>query len=242
MASEKSIDLEEQTVMQQSQNSQFTKSRTMRQEVSGRLKVCGALTLLVFLAGCDPCLNSPCDDGVACNGSETCTADGGSFVCSDGTPVSCDSPTLCTEPNGECVDPCDGVTCDASETCVDGVCQTVQCNSDADCAADSDLCTDDFCSADGVCVHIPVTDCDDGDNCTDDSCDPATGDCQFLPKVCDAGFTCNPTDGQCQATATLAVCCFETQCQENTQGDMYCTDGGGTPKSGVTCADNPCAP
>lgn len=41
-----------------------------------------------------------CDDGVACNGDETCSAAG---LCEDGTPVDCLETETCTEPDGTCV-------------------------------------------------------------------------------------------------------------------------------------------
>ncbi|MCH9001988.1 MAG: hypothetical protein IIC02_05380 [Planctomycetes bacterium] len=79
----------------------------------------------------DPCMNNPCDDGMACNGEETCTADGDQAVCADGTPVACADGETCTEPDGTCfaADPCEGVTCADCESCVDGAC--VQLEGDA---------------------------------------------------------------------------------------------------------------
>lgn len=137
--------------------------------------VLSAVLMLSLLAGCDPCMNNPCDDGVTCNGFESCTADGGVFVCIDGTPVTCEQGTMCTEPDGTCVadetpDPCAMITCDTSdpcnpEVCADGVCMVspVVCNT-------SDMCNPEVC-VEGSCVGTPV-DCPEGQ-----TCDPATGMC-----------------------------------------------------------------
>ena len=90
--------------MDELQSSRFTKFRIMMRDVSRWWTACGFFTLLVLMAGCDPCMNNPCDNGLACDGLETCTADGGQAVCGDGTPVSCDATAVCTEPDGACVD------------------------------------------------------------------------------------------------------------------------------------------
>jgi len=105
--------------------------------------------LLQLATGCDPCMNNPCNDGLACNGVETCTVEGNQAVCGDGTPVQCDPPEECTEPDGSCVGP--------------------GCTDDFDCD-DGDLCTTDTC-ADGTCTSDPVA-CDTGFEC-----DPDTGEC-----------------------------------------------------------------
>ncbi len=44
--------------------------------------------------------NTDCDDGLACNGDETCSAAG---LCEEGTLVDCLESETCTEPDGVCV-------------------------------------------------------------------------------------------------------------------------------------------
>lgn len=112
------------------------------------LTVLAAFSLLVA-TGCDPCVNNPCDDGFACNGVETCSANGPEIVCTDSSPVECPPPEACTEPDGACVTP--------------------GCSSDADCD-DTDACTIDTCT-DTVCESVQVI-CPSGQ-----VCDPATGEC-----------------------------------------------------------------
>ena len=87
------------------------------------LLACGS----VFLAGClsvdalfcpfNPCNNNPCDNELACDGLETCNFDSeGRPKCIDGTPIEClEAGTFCTEPDGACVDPCDGADCSDQE-------------------------------------------------------------------------------------------------------------------------------
>ncbi|NIS35481.1 MAG: hypothetical protein GWO04_38545, partial [Actinobacteria bacterium] len=54
--------------------------------------------LLYVASGCT--VDADCDDGVFCNGAETCTAG----ACAPGTAPSCDDGVACT------VDTCDSVT------------------------------------------------------------------------------------------------------------------------------------
>lgn len=75
-----------------------------------------------FAAGCTT--NAQCDDGLYCNGAETC----GGGLCQAGTPVSCNDGVSCTlDACNEALDACaftpsnplcdDGLFCNGSETC-----------------------------------------------------------------------------------------------------------------------------
>jgi hypothetical protein len=134
------------------------------------------------------CLDdAECDDGLFCNGAETCDPQLG---CQAGTPPALDEGVVCTEdtcdevadlvvhtPNDALCD--DGLFCNGAETC-DAV---------SDCQAgtppvldDGVVCTEDTCDevADLV-VHTPNDAlCDDGDPCTAESCDAITG-CASVP-------------------------------------------------------------
>ncbi len=90
-------------------------------------------------AACVACsTNADCDDGLACNGVETC--DGGSAMCQAGTAVDCDDMNECTtdacnEPGGTCTNDAvaDDTVCDDGLTCtVDATCQTGVCDGPAD--------------------------------------------------------------------------------------------------------------
>ncbi len=123
--------------------------------------------------GTDSCThaasNAACDDGLWCNGAETCDPVGG---CQSGTPPSCDDGVACTN------DACDEV----ADSCAHAP-------SDAACG-DGNACTTDTCDPLLGCRHTAVT-CDDGSACTSDSCDPLLG-CVFIanPTVCDDGRAC----------------------------------------------------
>ncbi|MCK5010639.1 MAG: hypothetical protein KAS98_09150 [Deltaproteobacteria bacterium] len=164
-------------------------------KLKSALIACTVIFLLPFIIGCDPCMNNPCTDGLACNGLETCTADGGQAVCDDGTPVDCPAGQICREPDGDCVEGCatnedcddgdectedtcddstcvnDPIECPADEVCdpETGDCVPPECTTDEDCD-DGDLCTEDACDEEGFCVNDDV-------DCGDDECDPDTGEC-----------------------------------------------------------------
>jgi hypothetical protein len=115
-----------------------------------------------------PAIAGSCDDGVFCNGADTCH--GGFCSQHAGDP--------CTG-GGECSDTCD----EDADTCnlPDGT----------PCTADADICTDDVCDGEGSCSHPANTaPCDDGDACTTgDAC--AAGTCTGgAPLDCDDGDFC----------------------------------------------------
>jgi hypothetical protein len=91
-----------------------------------------------------------CDDGLACNGTETCSA---ASDCLAGEPVRCDDGVSCTndaclEPTGECASTPDDRLCGAGEIC----------NVVDDCTVDCDA------DGDGVqSVGCGGADCNDGD-------------------------------------------------------------------------------
>ncbi len=107
------------------------------------------------------CQDSLCNDGLYCNGEETCV----NGECAPGTPP-CPDGVPCDEENDLCL------TCPEYNDCDDG-----------------DACTVDECDpATGICSHEPV-DCDDGDPCTEDTCDPNLG-CVNTPIVCGENEIC----------------------------------------------------
>jgi hypothetical protein len=92
--------------------------------------------------------------------------------------------------NGLCVaaPAADGEVCDdpkvdpgpcAQEECAAAKCRLFQLDSGTPCG-ETDACLEDQCNASGVCVAIPVIDCNDDNPCTADSCHPETG-CSHTP-------------------------------------------------------------
>jgi hypothetical protein len=130
---------------------------------------------------CDPvqgCQNIendlPCDDGLYCNGAETC----GGGQCNAGS------------------DPCPGQICDEQNR------DCLACATDADCD-DDNVCTDDVCDPAQGCRHsFNTAPCDDGDDCTiDDICSNAACRGTIPDEVCDDGLD-NDCDGDTDADDT----------------------------------------
>ncbi len=164
---------------------------------------------------CDNVSNdAACDDGVFCNGAESCSA---TLDCQAGS------------------DPCPGQTCDeAGDACVD--CQV---NGDCD---DGLYCNgSETCNA-GTCQAGAAVNCDDGVTCTDDSCNEATDSCDNVASdancdnglYCDGAETCNAVS-DCQAGTAVncddAVGCTADSCNEatdscdNVTNDAACDNG-----------------
>jgi cysteine-rich repeat protein len=114
----------------------------------------------------------PCDDGLFCNGGDTCS--GGACSVHSGNPCAGGPPcaNVCNEAADSCFAP-----------------------AGAPCPDDGELCTDDVCGATGACVHPPVARlCDDGNPCT--IADACTGGlCRGAPVGdADADGFCNTVD------------------------------------------------
>jgi hypothetical protein len=166
---------------------------------------------------------SDCDDGVPCNGVETCGDDG---ECQPGTPVSCPEHAAC-DFNGECAceagyvmgagachpvgceeaadcddgDPCNGEErCGAAGTCLTG--DPVVCSEHEICVPASGACACDegFVDAGEGCVALCEDDaaCDDGDPCDGLETCSEDGLCApGEPMVCGSGAVCDPEGGAC---------------------------------------------
>jgi hypothetical protein len=161
-------------------------------------------------------VDAQCDDGVFCNGAETCEAGNcqpGMSPCEDGvdcTVDSCDedddictnSPedTHCNDEELCTTDSCDvvagcvftPVVCPEGQQCdsTDGQCQPVECTGDAEC--DNGFFCDgaEICDDAGACQPGTPVDCDDGIDCTVDTCDELEDECVNTPD----DFAC-PDDG-----------------------------------------------
>lgn len=179
------------------------------------------------------CSSSPtagsCDDGLFCNGTDTCSAG------------SCNHSGDPCVGGGECSDTCD----EQADNCLAPV--------GTPCTSDSNVCTDDICDAIGTCAHTPnASPCDDeifcngtdicsagscghsGDPCVgggecSDACNEATDDCLET-----AGTPCSSdsnicTDDACNATGDCAHTANTSSCDDG----LFCN---GTD----TCASGTC--
>jgi len=157
-----------------------------------------------------------CNDGLYCNGSDTCG--GGTCSIHAGDP--------CTS-GSECADSCD----EGSDSCFDPA--------GMPCSDDGNECTDDTCDGSGSCVHPNNTaPCDDGQFCNGaDTCE--NGTCSIhAGNPCTSGPECADL---CNEGADH---CFDpsgTQCtdDENPCTDDVC-DGAGScihPNNTAPCDD-----
>jgi len=209
-------------------------------------------------AGCEhQSLNEgECMDGNPCTIADHCV-DG---VCV-GDPVECEDDDPCTENvctvEGGCEYPFNDAPCDDDDACTDGdqcqdgVCQGVaigcECQADADCEAleDGNSCNGtlvcEFSALPYLCVVDPATviECDDPSGlnafCLQGTCDPATGECSFVPKH--EGFLCDDAD-----LCSVNSICSDGACAGgepiNCNDGNPCTDDGCDPELGCTHAHN----
>jgi hypothetical protein len=130
--------------------------------------------------------------------------------------------------DSEC--PNDGNSCTKTGCSVTGICLTMILDNDS--CDDGNACTtEDYCTAEAVCVGTVNIECSDGDLCTDDKCDPATG-CHFSPvpegQPCEDGSKCTMADqclnGVCKSGP-------QVQCEDDHPDD--CTSPQCNPESGA---------
>jgi len=169
--------------------------------------------------GCET--NEDCDDGLFCNGAETC--DSGS--CQAGTPPDCSDVVGCTDDScNEATDSCDNIANDGN--------------------CDNGLFCDgaETCDAVNDCQSGTAPDCNDGVGCTDDSCNEGTDSCDNIANDgnCDNGLFCDGAE-TCDAVLDCqpgsppncddSVGCTEDSCNEatdscdNTANDGNCDNG-----------------
>ena len=151
--------------------------------------------------------DSLCDDGLFCNGAETCTAG----ACASG------APPVCTDLDGACVI---GACDETSDSC------SAAARPDGTACTDTDLCTTGDTCQSGICTGGSPVDCSAASNaCNTGACSPTTGRCEPVPVVdgtpCDDSVFCTAAD------ACLAGVCSgggTTDCSAVTGGDT-CYDG-----------------
>jgi hypothetical protein len=132
--------------------------------------------------------DSKCDDGLFCNGRETCDPAHGNATsgCVPGS-APCTSPCTCDEAADVCNCGCPCAPCPPpSNECVVVACVGAGCNGScvyssvhagAPCSSDGVTCTHDQCDGNGECVHVPDNAQCPADNnpCTDTICDSTAG-------------------------------------------------------------------
>jgi hypothetical protein len=172
----------------------------------------------------DTCIDVPddalCDNGVFCDGAETC--DLASTECLPGTPVDCDDGIGCTQDScNESAQACDnlpddalcddGQFCNGAETCDPSLdCQpgtAIECPPGEVCDEDLDQCVPAAeCTVDADCDDSMF--CNGAETCVAGTCQPGT------PVDCDDGVDC-----------TVDACDEVNDSCVNTPDDAFCDDG-----------------
>ncbi len=193
--------------------------------------------------------DAACNDGLYCNGPETCDA---GFGCMAGTPVTCDDSVACTNDScDEASDGClfvaddtncdNGVFCDGSETCDQSLgCQAgvpVVCN-------DGIPCTTDFCDAVADDCAVTTNDalCNDGDYCNGaEVCDALNGCEAGTAPNCDDSIactldSCNELADSCDHVADDTACDNSLYCD----GPEVCNPSAGCQNTAAPCSSAAC--
>jgi len=156
--------------------------------------------------------DSQCDNGLWCDGSETCHVEDG---CLSGTAPECADDVSCT------VDACD----EQLDACV---------NLPSDARCDNDAFCDGVETCDQVndCQAGVAPDCADDVSCTVDSCDEVNDACLNVASddLCDDSVYCNGSETCNELTGCVdgetRVCddgidCTEDSCSEDVKGCLY---------------------
>ena len=164
-----------------------------------------ALTTCLINGTCEPC-----DDGLFCNGQESCAVaacvagTACQEICDEGadTCVECDDPGDCDDQNPCTDDACNtGVCANTTNTaaCDDGLfCTATDLCAAGACAGAGDPCAGQNC-AEGLdaCVDcVGPADCADGNPCTEDVCTAGTCSNPANDVACNDGSFCTVVD-QC---------------------------------------------
>jgi MYXO-CTERM domain-containing protein len=169
---------------------------------------------------CDPGDEFSCPGTMDCQEAEVdgesvwvCLPSGGE--CGGET---CPDGWICVD--DECVDPCEGVSCESWEECRQGVCVDVSCSSlEHDCPA-GEFCINHECVAD-PCLEA---------DCAED---------EFCLRDCDetaCSYQCEPL---C-ACAVGEVCTAEGTCVEDDCAEVECEPGERCNGQTGTCEEDPC--
>jgi hypothetical protein len=174
--------------------------------------------ITVEVGGCST--DPDCDDGLYCNGEETCVAG----TCQNGTSVDCSDGIGCTDDAcNEASDACDNVP--NNDNCDDGVfCNGVEiCDASNDCLAGTPVtCLDDslFCTGDEICDEVSDAcistgnPCQEGDICNDDQDVCEGSSCSNPNGVCEEGEDCSSCPSDCISSSGGGSCdaCFKDKC------------------------------
>ncbi|GAG75255.1 unnamed protein product, partial [marine sediment metagenome] len=148
-----------------------------------------------------------CDDGVYCNGSETCDeskCQDGSNPCPD-DGLFCNGIESCDDETDACV--YTGNPCEPNLICDEEVDSCLECLEDADCDDDLFCNGEEFCMT-GICLPGIEEPCpDDGLFCNGvESCDDETDACVFPGNPCEPNLICDEEINSCVGCLDYADC------------------------------------
>lgn len=180
--------------------------------------------------------DSQCDDGLVCNGAETCDRSANRCAAAEQPAVQCGNGLECSEPNGECVCPAEATDCclvDAEcpaqpgDGCSTGVCTDNLCavetftNQCCPEGVSGEVCNEVWnqatcaceCPAASVCGSAC---CEGNRSCTDAD----AGTCECLPPnildlgrcvdACSADTDCE--EGSCLSDGSCGLCTVDAEC------------------------------
>ncbi|HKY64245.1 MAG TPA: vWA domain-containing protein [bacterium] len=168
-----------------------------------------------------------CDDGLFCNGSDTCGGGTCSVHAGDPCGTGGECANSCNEETDSCNDP-------AGTPCTDDgkVCTTNTCNGDGECVStdnelgcdDGNPCTENDTCSEGECNPGTEKDCADERSCSEDSCNEGTGLCEHDLSECGCSLDADCNDGD---PCTVDSCNQDSGTCDNSEID-----------TGATCDDN----
>jgi hypothetical protein len=206
----------------------------------------------------DACVNTPndskCpDDGLFCNGTQTCHP---TLGCQPGTNP-CDASCVCNESTDSCDCGCPAIPCPPSTNeclstvCISGSCFYPPVGAGTPCTDDGVACTIDACDGSGTCVNTPDdTACPPDTNpCTDTICHLTAG-CVSInddTNTCDDGLFCTVGD-HCDGGACVAsprdcddgVACTDDSCDETANACVNTPNVANCPVSTSPCYSYVC--
>ncbi len=160
--------------------------------------------------------NTDCDDGVYCNGQETCV----NSSCQAGTPITCAD---------------DGIFCNGAEVCNEA---TQTCDSAGDSCGINTICNEDAGQCDSLCGNGI---CDSGESCSSCPTDCISGSSGGTCGACFKGKCdgiCNPNkEGADCSDCRSSYCCGDGVC-EGGEDYLYCA----VDCPVTVCGDGTCDP